>query len=416
MKFIKFGIHDLKTHIVCKKEFMFLRSSYLVLFFSILPILFSSSQSWSQSLSYDPSAEKAPLSPPFTHLVPPQIFPTTDHLTKRASSKIHKTISFQSPVKSQGNRGVCSIFSTLSLLEAHYTKLNAPNLSSYLDLSEEWASYLAHRYKTEEGSNAYTNIREINHHGMVSENVWIYDPNLWEKDSLSPKAIRHCGQYNQERPRVEQQHFLSCLVSHRSPKLLELEDDLLINNNHPFYDPEFASIKKHARNFLNNNPLPLKLVSLDSNKKIRQSLQQNKSVILEMDFYYGAWNHRKADEYGIGRQMDLWYQGIVGYPEEDSLDYEKSPEHPAGHSFVVVGYDDNKIVETNIQMKDGSFKRFQYKGVYYFKNSWGQENFGKDFHLDHKKYPGYGMITYQYAHQYGSFFRLLEPDEVTDSR
>jgi hypothetical protein len=58
-------------------------------------------------------------------------------------------------------------------------------------------------------------------------------------------------------------------------------------------------------------------------------------------------------------------------------------------------------------MDDGTTKSFTYRGVYYFKNSWGTDKFGVQFSLNGKVYPGYGMITQKYAHDFGQFFQML---------
>jgi hypothetical protein len=51
-------------------------------------------------------------------------------------------------------------------------------------------------------------------------------------------------------------------------------------------------------------------------------------------------------------------------------------------------------------------KKFKRKGVYYFKNSWGASTWGKEFEIDGKNYPGYGMILQVHAHSHGQFYRL----------
>ena len=55
-------------------------------------------------------------------------------------------------------------------------------------------------------------------------------------------------------------------------------------------------------------------------------------------------------------------------------------------------------------MEDGTWKEFSYRGVYYFKNSWGLRVSGRDFKLQGKNFPGYGMITQKYAHELGTFY------------
>ncbi|MBK7961490.1 MAG: hypothetical protein IPK04_10000 [Bdellovibrionales bacterium] len=76
-------------------------------------------------------------------------------------------------------------------------------------------------------------------------------------------------------------------------------------------------------------------------------------------------------------------------------------------SIVLVGYDDNVEVTVDSLMDDGTTKSFTYRGVYYFKNSWGTDKFGVQFSLNGKVYPGYGMITQKYAHDFGQFFQML---------
>jgi len=147
--------------------------------------------------------------------------------------------------------------------------------------------------------------------------------------------------------------------------------------------------------------------SLQSVSQIKSLLAQGVPVILGLDFYYGAWNHRKSTEYGISRNTDHWAQGIIGYPEPGSVDRQISPKHQAGHSIVVVGYDDDRIVETPVLMEDGTTQMFRYKGVYYIKNSWGTAGFGAKFELNGVPHPGYGMITQKYAHEKGGFDRLF---------
>jgi C1A family cysteine protease len=138
----------------------------------------------------------------------------------------------------------------------------------------------------------------------------------------------------------------------------------------------------------------------------RGLLDSGRPVTLDIDFYYGAWNHRKATEYGISRDQSQWEAGIVGYPESDTIDEQQSRIHRAGHSIVIVGYDDSVEVTTQIAMTDGSTKTFTRKGVYYFKNSWGTEKFGVKFSVEGKNFPGYGMITQDYAHDYGQFYKF----------
>ena len=120
-------------------------------------------------------------------------------------------------------------------------------------------------------------------------------------------------------------------------------------------------------------------------------LDQSRPLVLSVEFFYAAWNHRLMTEYGLGeRNIEAWEAGIVGSPTDE--DIRISREHGAGHSFIIVGYDDRRR-------------------VYYFKNSWGSSSFGVRSDLTGPgTTPGYGSISYDYAHKFGTFY------EVTYSR
>jgi len=146
---------------------------------------------------------------------------------------------------------------------------------------------------------------------------------------------------------------------------------------------------------------------IQSFSKVTAILDEGFPVLLDIDFYYGAWNHRKALDYGIARNMSQWYKGIVTYPEPNSLDKKAYLRDSAGHSVLIVGYDNTIVITNREQMVDGTTKECSYTGAYIFKNSWGTESFGVAFTYNGTVYPGYGMITTKYANQYGRFFQMI---------
>ena len=73
------------------------------------------------------------------------------------------------------------------------------------------------------------------------------------------------------------------------------------------------------------------------------------------------------------------------------------------HSVLLIGYDDTVSVTYKRLMKDGTTKEVTRTGVFYFKNSWNKQKFGKTFKLGKKKIPGFGMIVQDYAAM-GQFF------------
>jgi hypothetical protein len=186
-----------------------------------------------------------------------------------------------------------------------------------------------------------------------------------------------------------------------------MTDEQVLDEDLPFYDPEFVSARAEAAEFKRNHiSYNSSRFSLWNTNQIKQLLESGIPLTLGIEFYYGAWNHRKADEFGIGRSAENWSKGIVGYPEPGSVDLLKSKENPAGHSVLIVGYDDTKIVTTKVKMVDGTIKTFTYRGVYYFKNSWGTSSFGVTTEIKGETLPGYGMIVQKHAHKHGSFYYM----------
>ena len=309
-------------------------------------------------------------------------------------SDTRSMIAFQTPVKSQSARGTCSIFSATAYLEGLLVKKGSYNQS--LDLSEEWLQYTSVRNRQSDGSTAWSNFGAIANYGMPSEQTLPYIGEDWTKVNSPLKDIR-CG-------KLAGPEQKSCFIVHRDPKMLMMSDAQIISL---YSDKEFINARSEA---LLLKSKELKFTSnnffLSDVSEVKRQLRNNMPVVLEVDFYYGAWNHRSADDYNIGRDLNHWNLGIVTAPENDSLDLIESQKHPAGHSVLVVGYDDNVVVEKIIKLTNGKTRKVTYKGVYYFKNSWGTSSFGKDFQINGVKYPGYGMMVQDYAEKFGQFFIL----------
>ncbi|GAB4020527.1 MAG: hypothetical protein Fur0010_23120 [Bdellovibrio sp.] len=348
------------------------------------------------SMSVFAQEDGAYLDQPYPNLIHPKV---DQKSVNKAYPKndVASVIAFQSPVRSQMARGTCSIFSATAYLEG--LLIRKGQFDDSIDLSEEWLQYTAVRNKTSDGSYAGSNFEAIRRYGMPSEQTLPYIGEDWV-EVFNVLKDKRCGHLSGD------QHK-SCLIVHRDPKLLTLTDKQILNRDHPFYDPEFVEARAEAYLFRNNFiQFAHTNYYIGNVSQVKEALRQGYPIVLEIDFYYGAWNHRKADELGIGRDMDHWYQGIVTHPEVGSMDLQESKKKPAGHSILLVGYDDNKIVKKTIKMANGSMKTFTYKGVYYFKNSWGQDSFGRDFKVDGENYPGYGMIVQKHAHNDGAFYLL----------
>lgn len=313
-------------------------------------------------------------------------------------NNVEALIERQTEVKSQGRRGTCSIFSAIALLESRLRVRH--NLPKDLDLSEQYLEYLVARGKTTDGSNSWTNFNALSRYGAPREETLPYDPQDWTK---SPHlGEKRCGHLN-----VESTRYQSCLLVQRDPQTLVSTDEQLLDQTNLLFDPEFVEARREGAEIRNQYiRFQGNQYSLYNVSQIKQYLDAGYDLTMGITIYYGAWNHGGGRDEGIQTNTDLWYQGIVGHPEKGSVDYIKSPKKPAGHSIVIVGYDDQREVTVEVDMEDGSKKTFTYKGVYYFKNSWGKTSFGKDFEINGVNYPGYGMITQKYANQYGSFYHM----------
>lgn len=312
-------------------------------------------------------------------------------------------IEWMTPVRSQGKRGTCSIFSATAMLESMLLLKNHLDVDpDDLDLSEEWLEYLVMQGRTKEGSHSTKNFGALRRYGFVLESTWPYVGEKWE-NTLSGLPRTRCGD-------LSGRTLESCLLGHRNPRLLAATDELLMDSAHELFDPEFLEIRNEAQKnrdrFLKDYMSRRGGFFVWRTSQVKELLRQGIPLTAGMDVYYGSWGHRKAETYGIGRDLEQWYSGIVGFPEADSLDEQISPTHSAGHSILIIGYDDEREFTTKMTMKDGTTQTFHYKGVYYFKNSWGTEGFGREFEIDGKRYPGYGMISQDYIHEFGAFYQF----------
>ena len=261
----------------------------------------------------------------------------------------------QSDVKSQGRRGVCSIFSTVAYMEHLYLKAgwDAPDFSEqYLQWS---VKFQQGAFPESSGSNAAKNLKAIHEYGIPVEAAWPYEPYKWTEE----------------------------------------------------HDPECTGDSVPTRCYTNGEP-PQSAVDAEkfflpegryiSTRSIKHHMHTTKTgVVVGVDFFYQAWNHRRST-FPINRQN--WSRGIVLAPNSD--DVTESRKKRAGHSILLVGWDDTVEVERrdkdgNVVMDDEG-NPVTDRGFYIFKNSWGTSSFGRE----HPVGPGYGYISMKYIEAHGS--------------
>ena len=338
---------------------------------------------------------------PLTEVISPPIDDLSNEKRNYpSSSNIEELISLQTPVKSQGRRGTCTMFTTIGALE-HVLVRKGYYSASEIDLSEEYMEYIIMKDKQYEGSSTSRNFKAIYKFGFVHEKTWPYIGQKWPNVNDFAISKETCGHLVQKPVLLK-----SCLLGHRDPRLLDMSTKKLRS-----FDPQFIPIKSEAYD-LRDRFLPELIKKRRSHKlkylsSVKKLLLDGQAVIMGTKLYYGSWNSSKTTKLNIQkRDKEKFYQGIVTYPEKGTKDRRISGEKGGGHSIIIVGYDDEKVIRSRMQMEDGSWREFSYKGVYYFKNSWGTNGFGKKFKFKGKNYKGYGMISQKYAHEFGSFFQV----------
>lgn len=273
--------------------------------------------------------------------------------------KFSDLVALQSPVKSQGSRGVCTIFSTTALVEHLYIKKGFKDV----DFSEQylqWATKVqAGEFTWTDGSNNATNLETVVSYGTVEESAWPYETFPWTATN-NPD----CGKPEAERPVV-------CFT-----------------NGDP---PETA---KNARKY--KLPRSSWLSSRPNNIKAHMTAKKT-AVVVGVDFFYQAWNHGRST---LPTNPSYSAQGYVLFPSDK--DVEESHKHRAGHGILLVGWDDElevqKMDPEGKPMVDAAGNPVVEKGFFIFKNSWGTARFGTSNPFG----AGYGYISQKYIEKYGN--------------
>ena len=195
------------------------------------------------------------------------------------------------PAKNQSDRGTCTYFSSIGMLEGVIKK----DLGIEVNLSEEYLIYKSKdlgRFQNTESSTIDANIATINNGGLILEDDWSYQPSWF-------KIIPPCIDFdfsNSEAPKI--------CFSHNKPNKNAL-DRLIDTKNIKFYSkPKNTNeiIKFLAKN---KRPLTMSIIVNDS-----------------------SWHH----------------SGETDYNEELRQICLNSPEKCGGHSIVLTGYDMEKRV------------------------------------------------------------------------
>ncbi len=269
-------------------------------------------------------------------------------------------VDAQSPVKSQGRRGVCSVFSTTALMEHLYILAGEQDP----DFSEQYLQWSVKEevgsFPRTSGSNANYNLQAISEYGIPVESAWAYEIDQWDEDD-DPECAKDNGD---DRP--------TRCYTNGAPPQEALDAD------------KFTLPRGRYRNSRRNSIIDHMRVS-------------GTAAVVGLDFFYQAWNHRGTS---LTRNTDNWDKGIVLMPNAE--DIQKSHEKRAGHSVLLVGWDlDLQIPRREADgsiTTDADGEPVMDTGFFVFKNSWGTGGFG----VDNAHGAGYGFISMDYVERYGS--------------
>ena len=274
-------------------------------------------------------------------------------------------VDTQSPVQSQGSRGVCSIFGSIALMEHLY--ISEGTLTNP-DFSEQFLQWSAKAelgsFPNTGGSSARSNIQALNQYGTVFESDWAYNPNPWgtSNDPECTGDAQPTKCYTQGEPPT------AALMAQR----WTIPRGRWINSS-----PE--SIKAHMFN-------------------------TKTAVQAGGDFFYQSWGHGGSR---IPRYSGYRQYGYIVAP--NAADVASSNEHRAGHSFLLVGWDDGLEVQAiDAEGKlavDEAGEPIMQKGFFLFKNSWGDS-----WATSNPKGAGYGWIAYEYVEEYLSAYASGLPE------
>jgi len=268
-------------------------------------------------------------------------------------------VELQSPIRNQASRGVCSIFSTVALMEHLYIKEGTIKNPDFSEQFLQWSAKAEVKaFQDTGGSNANSNLEAINRFGIVTEAVSPYEGRGWNSTN----------------------------------------DPLCTGDKQPFTcytngDPS-ATAKAATR-----YKLPAGRWVSSRVNSIKAFMYNNKqAVVAGMTFYYQSWNHGGSP---LKVSSDYSREGYVLFPNE--ADIKASEEKRAGHSILLVGWDDTLEVQSvddkGVGVVDAAGKPVMEKGFFVFKNSWGDSGtFGSKNKFGH----GYGYLSMKYTEKYAN--------------
>ncbi len=274
-------------------------------------------------------------------------------------------VALQSPVKNQGHRGLCSIFSSTALLE--HLQIEAGRTPS--DLSEQFLQWSAkhelERPYAGEASGITDVLDALQRFGAVEGAQWPYDYFRWNATD-DPACVGAVG----TQP-------VRCLTNGEPPPAALAAPRTRLPRWHQV---PVASIQSHMT-------------------------ATRTAVVAAVEVFVQAWNDKLSP---LRRNGDNFDHGIVLYPNDADVVATRS-RGSDGHAFLIVGWDDDLALplldERGAPTVDASGAPVLERGFYIFKNSYGTLEFG----FKNPYGAGFGLVSKRYVETFGYAYGVDGP-------
>lgn len=293
---------------------------------------------------------------PLMEGVPPQDALPDESKADEVYPRRFDLLDTQTPVRDQGERGTCTAFTAVALMESIYI---SDGLLENPDFSEQflyWSVKAEHDFlPMTSGSSIQQTMESIGDHGIVSESLWPYELTAWGTDR-DPRCT------GTTRP-------MECWTNGEPPAAARMAER------------SFLSTERYIRS---------------TRRSIQGHMVERRTpVAIGGPMFYQAWSMRRS---GLPTSFERWLAGIVLLPNHE--DIADSARDPSGHAVLIVGWDEDMEVQQvdgdNEPVFDANGQPVMERGFFLFKNSWG----GTDFGLENTAREGYGWISMRYVEQH----------------
>jgi len=271
----------------------------------------------------------------------------------------------QSPVRDQGQRGVCTIFASTALLEHTLVARDLPDV----DYSEQFLQWTHKREGLAPSRSESSVLSEVMDtlaaRGTVQEVLWPYQPERWEAPSHP-----------------------ECTGSSASTPFV------CATNGEPSFAARTGTREKLAAGrYLRSSAIKAYLHT------------QHTPVVVGLDFIEEAWSYPPT----VQRQRPgAWARGEVPFPSEKER-ADSALRGRQGHAVLIVGWDDDHAVpvigDDGLPLLDAEGQPVEERGFYLFKNSWGTDYWG----AENEVAAGYGWISQRYVAELGHTYAVGLP-------